>query len=102
MQAICEVNPNALLVQTEDLAKIYSTPKLAYQAGYYEPGVFDLRSPRPRQTAIAKMVRDLATGHKPNHPLVDIPGWWHRQQRLLYPAVICHRGTGESKSMNLA
>ncbi|WP_445633924.1 family 1 glycosylhydrolase [Nostoc sp. DSM 114161] len=58
-------------------------------AGYYEPGVFDLRSPRPRQTAIAKMVRDLATGHKPNHPLLDIPGWWHRKERLLYPAVSC-------------
>ncbi|MEH2149112.1 family 1 glycosylhydrolase [Nostoc sp.] len=58
-------------------------------AGYYEPGVFDLRSPRPRQTAIAKMVRDLATGHKPNHPLLDTPGWWHRQERLLYSAVSC-------------
>lgn len=59
-------------------------------AGYYEPGVFDLRSPRPRQTAIALMVRDLATGRKPNHPLLDTPGWWHRQERLLYPAVSCH------------
>ncbi len=58
-------------------------------AGYYESGVFDLRSPRPRQTAIAKMVRDLATGHKPNHPLLDTPGWWHREERLLYPAVSC-------------
>lgn len=58
-------------------------------AGYYESGVFDLRSPRPRQTAIAKMVRDLATGHKPNHPLLDTPGWWHRKERLLYPAVSC-------------
>ncbi|MFN6497186.1 MAG: family 1 glycosylhydrolase [Nostoc sp. DedQUE01] len=58
-------------------------------AGYYESGVFDLRSPRPRQTAIAKMVRDLATGHKPNHPLLETPGWWHREERLLYPAVSC-------------
>ncbi|MEH2315348.1 MAG: family 1 glycosylhydrolase [Nostoc sp.] len=57
--------------------------------GYYESGVFDLRSSRPRQTAIAKMVQDLATGHKPNHPLLDTPGWWHRQERLLYPAVSC-------------
>ncbi|MEH2444292.1 MAG: family 1 glycosylhydrolase [Nostoc sp.] len=57
--------------------------------GYYESGVFDLRSSRPRQTAIAKMLQDLATGHKPNHPLLDTPGWWHRQERLLYPAVSC-------------
>ncbi|BAZ50075.1 dTDP-4-dehydrorhamnose reductase [Nostoc sp. NIES-4103] len=58
-------------------------------AGYYESGVYDLRSPRPRQTAIAKMVRDLASGRQPNHPVLDTPGWWHRQERLLYPAVSC-------------
>jgi len=34
MQAIREVNPHAQLVQTEDLGKIYSTPKLAYQAEF--------------------------------------------------------------------
>src|SRR4028119_656234 len=32
MQAIREVNPNAQLVQTEDLGKTHSTPLLAYQA----------------------------------------------------------------------
>ena len=32
MQAIRKVNPNAKLVQTEDLAKVHSTPKLRYQA----------------------------------------------------------------------
>jgi dTDP-4-dehydrorhamnose reductase len=55
--------------------------------GYYESGVFDLRSSRPRPTAIAKMIRDLSAGRKPDHPLLDTPGWWHRQERLLYPAV---------------
>jgi dTDP-4-dehydrorhamnose reductase len=34
MKAIREVNPNAKLVQTEDLGKTYSTPKLAYQAEF--------------------------------------------------------------------
>ncbi len=34
MQAIREVNPNAELLQTEDLGKVYSTPKLAYQAEF--------------------------------------------------------------------
>ncbi|WP_017318385.1 family 1 glycosylhydrolase [Mastigocladopsis repens] len=57
--------------------------------GYYESGVFDLRSSRPRPTAIAKMIRDLSAGRKPDHPLLDTPGWWHRQERLLYPAVSC-------------
>jgi len=57
--------------------------------GHYEPGVFDLRGPRPRPTAIARMIRDLATGHEPDHPLLDTPGWWHRPERLFYPSVSC-------------
>ena len=57
--------------------------------GYYEPGVFDLRGPRPRPTAIARMVRDLATRYESDHPLLETPGWWHRPERLLYPSVSC-------------
>lgn len=34
MQAIRQVNPQAQLVQTEDLSKIFSTPHLAYQAEF--------------------------------------------------------------------
>ncbi|HEX8462773.1 MAG TPA: dTDP-4-dehydrorhamnose reductase [Segetibacter sp.] len=34
MKAIREINPNAKLIQTEDLAKIYSTPLLKYQADF--------------------------------------------------------------------
>ncbi|MEH2248462.1 family 1 glycosylhydrolase [Nostoc sp.] len=65
--------------------------------GYYEPGAFDLRSPHPRPTAIAKMVRVLATGHQPDHPLLDTPGWWHRQERLLYPALSCSGEIGRAR-----
>ncbi|AFZ23191.1 dTDP-4-dehydrorhamnose reductase [Cylindrospermum stagnale PCC 7417] len=63
--------------------------------GNYESGVFDLRSPSPRPTAIAKIISDLATGRKPNHPILDTPGWWHRQERLLYPPVSCGVESGE-------
>jgi len=34
MKAIREVNPAAQLIQTEDLAKVHSTPVLAYQAAF--------------------------------------------------------------------
>lgn len=34
MREIRKVNPDAKLVQTEDLAKIYSTPKMRYQADF--------------------------------------------------------------------
>jgi dTDP-4-dehydrorhamnose reductase len=68
--------------------------------GYYESGVFDLRSPHPRPTAIAKMVQDLANGHKPDHALLETPGWWHRQERLLYPALSCSAVIGETSVIN--
>jgi dTDP-4-dehydrorhamnose reductase len=58
-------------------------------ADYYEPGVFDLRATSPRPTAIAKLVQDLAEGRQPDCPLLEAPGWWHRQERLLYPPVSC-------------
>ncbi|WOD40273.1 family 1 glycosylhydrolase [Nodosilinea sp. E11] len=64
---------------------------------FYEPGVFDLRppcssilrSPSPRPTAIATMLRHLSQGKPYNHPLLEVPGWWNRSDRLLYPPVAC-------------
>lgn len=51
--------------------------------GYYEPGVFDLRSPTPRPTAIATMLRHLSEGREYKHPLLEVPGWWQRANRFL-------------------
>jgi dTDP-4-dehydrorhamnose reductase len=53
-------------------------------AGYYEPGVFDLRSPTPRPTALAHLLRELGAGRDPQHPLLEAPGWWRRPGRLIY------------------
>lgn len=52
--------------------------------GFYEPGVFDMRAPRPRPTALARTMRSLAGGRTPDHPVLDAPGWWHRLDRLIY------------------
>ena len=51
------------------------------ERGFYEPGVFDLRSPRPRPTALAHMTRALATRGTFEHPVLASPGWWRRQER---------------------
>jgi dTDP-4-dehydrorhamnose reductase len=56
--------------------------------GHYEPGAFDLRSPEPRPTALASMARELANGTSPTHPVLDMPGWWRRSKRLLYPHLL--------------
>jgi dTDP-4-dehydrorhamnose reductase len=55
--------------------------------GHYEPGVFDVRGPAPRPTALAPLVRSLAAGKVPRVAAVERPGWWERPERLLYPAV---------------
>lgn len=55
-------------------------------AGHYEPGVFDLRSPLPRPTALADMLRMLSRGEPARHPVLDAPGWWRRSRRFAYGA----------------
>jgi len=57
--------------------------------GYYEPGPFDVRSPQPRETAIAGMVRAIATKGEADHPVLDTPGAWHRADRFLWRPVRC-------------
>lgn len=53
--------------------------------GCYEPGIFDLRAPTPRPTALARMARALARGLEFDHPTLDSPGWWHRFDRFCHP-----------------
>jgi dTDP-4-dehydrorhamnose reductase len=66
---------------------------LTRDEGLYEPGVFDLRAPGPRPTALAVMLRDLAAGREHDHAVLSTPGWWRRLDRLHYPAV-AHRPRG--------
>ncbi len=57
------------------------------QNGFYEPGVYDVRGPKPRPTAIAAMMQALATGRRFDHPVLETEGWWRLPSRLHYPAV---------------
>ncbi|RYX92506.1 MAG: SDR family oxidoreductase [Comamonadaceae bacterium] len=54
--------------------------------GHYEPGLWDVRSDPPRETALAGLARELAAGRTPAHPAVAAPGWWERADRLGYNA----------------
>ncbi|HKO61961.1 MAG TPA: family 1 glycosylhydrolase, partial [Pyrinomonadaceae bacterium] len=53
----------------------------------YESGIFDLRAPQPRPTALATMIKSLARDGEFDHPVLDSSGWWRRLQRLCYPPV---------------
>jgi dTDP-4-dehydrorhamnose reductase len=52
--------------------------------GHYESGVFDIRSGTPRPTALAGMIRSLAAGKTPDHPILQVPGWWRRPGRFIH------------------
>jgi dTDP-4-dehydrorhamnose reductase len=53
------------------------------ETDYYEPGAFDVRGPVPRPTALAAMVRALATEGSFDHPVLASPGWWNRGRSAL-------------------
>lgn len=53
--------------------------------GYYESGVFDVRARQPRATALASLAMSLSKRGDFHHPVLATPGWWRRDQRLLYP-----------------
>lgn len=55
--------------------------------GYYEPGPFDVRSPSPRPTAVATMMRELSGGRLLSHPVLRGQGWWRRPGRFFCPPV---------------
>jgi dTDP-4-dehydrorhamnose reductase len=50
--------------------------------GYYEPGPFDVRGPQPRPTAVAGLMRELATGRPLSAPVLQGQGWWRRPGRF--------------------
>lgn len=51
--------------------------------GAYEPGVFDVRGPRPRPTALAASLMRLGAGGGFDHHTIGFPGWWRRPDRFL-------------------
>jgi dTDP-4-dehydrorhamnose reductase len=51
----------------------------------YEPGAFDVRGPAPRPTALAHAAAALATSGRLDHPVLDRPGWWRREDRFYRP-----------------
>jgi dTDP-4-dehydrorhamnose reductase len=55
-----------------------------YPRGLYEPGLFDIRSGKPRPTALANMVQKLCKERECSHPILERKGWWEQESRLRY------------------
>jgi dTDP-4-dehydrorhamnose reductase len=58
---------------------------LVRKSGFYEPGAFDIRGPRPRRTAIGTAAASLARTGAFDHPVLDRQGWWRREGRSYHP-----------------
>ena len=54
---------------------------LTRREGLHEPGAFDIRSPEPRPTLLAKAAARIGRGEAFDHPLLQQPGWWRRPGR---------------------
>ena len=54
---------------------------LTRRDGCYDAGAFDIRSPEPRPTAIARAASAYARGKAFDHPALDTGGWWQRPPR---------------------
>jgi dTDP-4-dehydrorhamnose reductase len=67
---------------------------LTVEEGSYESGLYDVRAPQPRRTALVPMVRALATAQTYDHPALDARPWWKRDDRILYPRP--HRFAGDT------
>jgi dTDP-4-dehydrorhamnose reductase len=68
--------------------------------GYYEPGAFDVRGAEPRETAIGGLMRELAAGQVPQHPVLSAPGWWVRRDDRLYCPPVTTRFSDAVGSMH--
>jgi dTDP-4-dehydrorhamnose reductase len=100
-EAQCQAGVPVCAVTAWSLLGSYDWDSLVTRAsGHYEPGVFDLRGPQPRPTALARVLADLAAGRRPQHPVLDSPGWWRRPDRFCYPPTApyatsdCPKGSG--------
>jgi len=62
------------------------------QNNHYESGIYDIRSTPPRPTALAGLIRRLATGTEVSEPLLQVPGWWRRPCRFVYGVSIDEHG----------
>ena len=77
--------PTVKALTVWSLLGAYGWNKLLTQPeGDYESGIFDLRSPTPRPTALAHFVEALCNAQPFRHPILEQKGWWQKESRFIY------------------
>lgn len=83
--ALNREKPTIKALTVWSLLGAYGWNKLLTQPeGEYESGIFDLRSPAPRPTALAHYVEALSKGASFQHPILEQKGWWQKNRRFIY------------------
>jgi dTDP-4-dehydrorhamnose reductase len=86
-QAACKLHGegvNILAVTAWSMLGSYDWDSLLTNIrGHYEAGLFDVRSPQPRPTVLAKYIQNLTGKQNKEYPVLDSPGWWQRNDRWL-------------------
>ncbi len=54
------------------------------ETGHYEPGAYDVRAERPRETALLGLASQLARGLPDEQKLARAPGWWETPSRWVH------------------
>lgn len=78
---------NVVAITAWSLLGTYDWHKLCTECEmFYEPGVFDLRSPdrRPRHTGLSRLIKELTSRGDSDHPILKRPGWWRTPRRILW------------------
>jgi dTDP-4-dehydrorhamnose reductase len=76
MRAVRATVPNAALVQTEDIGRVYSTPRLAYQASFENERrwlTFDLLTGRPLDKSLRSYLKRIPGGEENLQWFADNP-----------------------------
>lgn len=59
---------------------------LTREEGHYESGAFDSRYDPPQRTIVGQALAKLASNGHYDHPVLDRPGWWRRENAAYHAA----------------
>jgi dTDP-4-dehydrorhamnose reductase len=83
--AVCARGGDVRAVTAWSLLGMYDWNTLLMDpSGFYESGAFDVRGGTVRRTALADTIAALARGDSYAHPVLAVPGWWRRPERLIF------------------
>lgn len=87
-QALCEVQARGAKVEAMTAGSLLGSfdwnLHRVERKSDYECGIFDLRGPQPRATALAQQIKGWCSGKEFIHPVLKEAGWWRDPSRKIF------------------